>query len=113
MHHNGLAKPCTVGFSLCYGYTNGEFMKYLMFKDKEPQIDQDTEIYFTAVGIVESISHEKNKPSESGKDVCVMSLNPLTLDIDVEWRAWGEIEVKEVESFVYDYLKSKIERMRG
>ena len=82
-------------------------MKYYFFRDLDNESNMLNERTYHAAGIVQAFNSELNNPSPSGKDVVVQFFKPFDGDVSTAYRAFGEIELFEVNEWEYDSLSKQ------
>ena len=83
-----------------------EYMDSCFFNDLEVAGNHEFGLDYLAAGIVES-KHFDKEPNVSGKDYCVVFINPWGV-VERQWRAASEIRVYAVGPEDYEQLKTAI-----
>jgi len=87
-------------------------MKNEFFIDLECNCNLHDELPYFAAGIIEDDYRENKKESISGKDYCVVFIDPWG-DVCREWRGIDEIKIIEVSHSAFEMLKTNINMLEG
>lgn len=86
--------------------------KYYFFRDLDNNGNLTSGKSYHSAGLVEEIINEEQNKT-GNKDIVVSYLNPFEIVVTTTWRTYSEVELFEVSSDEYYFLKIKLKEFRN